>query len=286
MADEMASNTPPGPERASRETVGPSQQGPPGGTDAPQNPQRAAETVPRVELDKVIAQRQTAKEKVRHLTEQVEQLRARLRAMPGEAELGAFQDWKARLREAGLPPDQQQHDIGSISRRLREPLEARMEALRGRKDALERQLTDLLRDQELRIAAARVNAINPEQVVALLRGRVRMVETPEGRFVPEFAEADGEPMMAGGERVADAQRFVGLFLAMPENANLVRSTVAPGSGARQAGGAATRTDPVPRTRAEFLALPPERRRQVAGRMTRQQRDALLGRGSPDGAGYL
>jgi hypothetical protein len=278
--------TPGGASQDPRPAVDPAQQGSSGGADAPRNALGDQETVSRAEFDKVVRQRQAAKEKVRQLTTEVEQLLARLREAPNDEELRAFQDWKGLQQQAGMPPDQQVHDMQAIAQRIREPLKARIEDLHGRKDALERRLADLLRDQELRVAAVRANAINPEQVIALLRDRVRMTESADGRFVPEFVDRDGQPLFDGPQHVNDAQRFVDLFLAMPENANLVRSTVTPGSGAKQAGGPATYMDSIPRSKAEFLSLPPEERLAVANRMTRQQRDAILGRGSAEDGGYL
>jgi hypothetical protein len=257
-----------------------------GGAEAPQEALGDRGVVSRAEFSKVVGQRQAAKEKVRQLTAEVEELLARLHATPGEEELRAFQDWKRLQQEAGVPPAQQGQDLQAMAHRVRQPLKDRIEGLQRRKDALERRLMDLLRDQELRAAAARADAINPEQVVALLRDRVRMTETDDGRFVPEFADADGQPVFDGPQRVTDTDGFVNWFLSLPENANLVRSTVTPGSGAKPAGGLAVNLDSMPRTKAEFLSLPPDERLGVANRMTRQQRDAILGRDSSDGGGYL
>ena len=257
-----------------------------GGAEAPQNQLAEQSVVSRAEFNKVVGQRQAAKEKVRHLSTEVEQLLARFHAMPGEEELKVFQEWKDSQQKAGGIPAHQGQDVEAIADRVRQPLEARIEELRGRKDALKRRLTDLLRDQELRVAAARANAINPEQVVALLRDRVRITETDDGQYAPEFVDGSGQPAFVGSERVTETKRFVDQFLSMPENANLVRSTVTPGSGAKQSGGMAINTDLVPRTKVEFLALSPDQRRRVANRMTGRQRDVLLGKSSTDGGGYL
>jgi hypothetical protein len=260
----------------------------PGGAEAPPNePGDGGEMVCRAEFNKVVGQRQAAKEKVRQLTAELEQLSARLRAAPGQEELDAFQEWK-RLRQASDAAEGQ--PASSSSQQAERQAQAGGSTVlatsdsSARKDALERRLMDLLRDQELRAAAVRAHAINPEQVVALLRDRVRMVQTPDGRLEPEFLDP-GEPP-AGGQGPQDAQALVGLFLSRAENANLVRSMVTPGSGARQAGGLATHLDFMPRSKAEFLSLPSDQRLAVANRMTRQQRDAILGRTGSDGGGYL
>jgi len=267
-------------------TVGSTQQEPPGDADAPRNPLGTEARVSRAELNKVVGQRQAAKEKVRQLTAEVERLADLTREMPGDEELRAFREWKELRLGTDAPADENDGDTQAIARRARQPLTTRIEGLQQTKDALERRFMDLLRDQDLRVAAARANAINPDQVVALLRDRVRMVETDDGRFVPQFVGPDGQGAFDGPEPVRDTDRFVALFLATPENANLLRPTVTPGSGAKPAGGPAIPMDPTPRTKAEFLSLSPEERTRVAHQMTRQQRDTLLGRGPADDGGYF
>jgi len=280
---------------------------PSGEAEAPQNAPGAApdgaggpdaaepEVVSRAEFNKVVSQRQAAKEKVRQLTAQVDQLLARLGRMPERQGRPALQDGKPGRPSAEMetPADEQAADLQAAQEHLPDPVRSqavpadrRVEALRGRKEMLEKRLADLLADQELRVAAARANAINPDQVVALLRGRVRMIETAEGRYEAHFTAPDGQAAIDGGKPIRDARHFVDAFLALPENANLVRSTVIPGSGARQAGGVMTHMDPMPQSKAEFLALPPSQRLSVANRMTRQQRDGILGRSLADDGGYI
>jgi len=270
-------------------TGGPGGALPSGGAEAPQDalgepaegPVRSdgheGDVISRAEFNKVVGQRQTAKEKVRQLTAQVDQLTARLSRTDEQDEPITLPDGKA---------DSQATDLQAIEERLPGPVKAHIEDLRGRKETLEKRLADLLGDQELRVAAARAHAINPDQVVALLRGRVRMIEAADGRFEAHFLTSDGQAALDGDKPMRDARHFVDTFLALPDNANLVRSTVTPGSGARQAGGAMTHVDPMPQSKAEFLALPPSQRLTVANRMTRQQRDGILGRGSADEGGYL
>jgi len=289
------------------------------GAQAPQNEPGAAgegtdgrdaaepDVVSRAEFNKVVSQRQAAKEKVRQLTAQVDQLLARLGRMADQQASGpqgdrlALQDSKAGRQprqavspqggpqgsaEMEMPADAQAADLQAVQEHLPAPVQASVEALRGRKEMLEKRLADLLADQELRVAAARANAINPDQVVALLRGRVRMIETADGRYEAHFTAPDGQAAIDGGKPIRDARHFVETFLALPENANLVRSTVIPGSGARQAGGVMTHMDPMPQSKAEFMALPPSQRLTVANRMTRQQRDSILGRSFADDGGYI
>ncbi len=238
----------------------------------------ATDVVSRAEFNKVVGQRQTAKEKVRQLTAQVDQLMSRL----GRAD----QQDESQVAPEGQAGDSREADFQAIERELAEPVRARISELRGRKETLEKRLTDLLADQELRVAATRAHAINPDQVVALLRGRVQMIETADGRFESHFVSPDGQTALDGDKPFSDAQRFVDAFLAQPENTNLLRSTVTPGSGARPAGGAMTYTEPMPRSKAEFMALPPAERLAVANRMTRRQRDSILGRASADHGDYL
>ncbi len=285
---------------------GPGMAMPATGVDAPQNESGAAaegaggrdvadaDVVSRAEFNKVVGQRQTAKEKVRQLMAQVDQLLARLGRTPEQQASGpqgdrpALQDTKAGRpsAESETPADAQAADTQAAQEHLPAPARSHVEALRGRKEMLEKRLADLLADQELRVAALRANAINPDQVVALLRGGVRMIETADGRYEAHFTAPDGQAAFSGGKPIRDTRHFVDAFLALPENANLVRSTVIPGSGARQAGGVMTHMDPMPQSKAEFLALPPSQRLTVANRMTRQQRDGILGRSSADDGGYI
>jgi hypothetical protein len=291
MGDEYTSEAGVGPGGPPSQQVTPDTQTPgdsaqhesPGAAEAAPNEPGDGETVCRAEFNKVVGQRQAAKEKVRQLTAELEQLSARLGAAPGQEELDAFREWK-QLRQAGGAAGDQPASPSSPS--SQEPTRQDQAGDGGvRKDALERRLMDLLRDQELRAAAVRAHAINPEQVVALLRDRVRMVQAPDGRLEPEFLDA-GDPAAAGGQGPGDVQALVDLFLSRADSANLVRSMVTPGSGARQAGGLATHLDFMPRSKAEFLSLPSDQRLAVANRMTRQQRDAILGRTGSDGGGYL
>lgn len=286
MPDDIPDRPVAGPGEAPRPSADPSQHGTPVGADAPQTEPGPEEMVSRAELNKVVGQRQAAKDKIRQLTAEMEEVMDRLRGVPGEDELRAFRDWQARQKDSPVAFAQQGQDIEDIADRVQRPLKARIEDLCRHKDALERRLTDLLRDQELRAAAAHANAINPDQVVALLRDRVRMTETDDGRFLPRFLDADGQPVFIDGQPVTDTRTFVDLLLSMPENANLVRPTVTPGSGARQAGGVAINTESIPRTKAEFLSLPADQRLAVANRMTPRQRDAVLGRTAADGGGFL
>ena len=269
-----------------QEPVDSTQQESPGDADAPRNALGEEAMISRTEFNKVVGQRQAAKEKVRQLTAEAERLVGLLREMPGDEDLRAFREWKDLPQKTDAPAGENDQDAQAIARQARKPLRTRIEGLQQRKDTLERRLMDLLRDQDLRVAAARANAIHPDQVVALLRDRVRMVETDDGRFVPEFVDHDGNAVFDGPKRVRDTDRFVNLFLSAPENGNLLRPTVTPGSGAKQAGGPAIPMDSMPRTKAEFLSLSPEERIHVANRMSRQQRDALLGRGAADDGGYL
>lgn len=236
------------------------------------------DVVSRGEFNKVVGQRQAAKEKVRQLTAQVSDLLARLGEGSDAADAADSPDSE--------PPAAVEPCAGPEVEGLPEPVKTHIRELRGRKEALEHRLADLLTDRELRSAAVRAGAINPDQVVALLRSRVRMAEAPDGRFEARFADEAGQVAMDGETPIRDVRQFVESFLAMPENANLVRPTVLPGSGARQCGAAATPVDSMPLSKAEFLSLPPSQRLAVANRMSRRQRDSLLGRDRADGGGYI
>ncbi|MFW6145730.1 MAG: hypothetical protein ACOC7R_00185 [Planctomycetota bacterium] len=214
------------------------------GADAPAEPSR--DTVSRAELEKVIRQRQEARQ----------------RAREAEARL-------ATVEGAGDPDGSDE-----VRQQLQRKLADR-----------ESQLAALLRDEQLRAAAAKAGAINPDQVVGLLRARTRMEERPDGRLAPVFLNDRGDDAWDEDGPPADADAFVQRYLADPANANLLRATSTPGSGAKPVGGAPAEAD-VPRTLAEFHSLPADRRRDAAMQMTRRQREALLGLIKPGEDGYL
>ena len=275
----------PGPEPAGDVTAA----GGPEGSNA-----AARETVSRAELDKVIRERQAAKQRARSAETELAELRGRLEAletegatppggqtpppgaMPACGHAGAGSDGDGLIGDdmAASGQGTQLEPSASADAELRQRLAAR-----------EAQLAGLLRDQRLRAAAASAGAVNPDQVVVLLRGSVRMVEREDGQFAPTFLDDAGRPAVDEAGTPLDADRFVQAYLTRPENANLVRACTVGGSGARLAGSAGP-ADGLSHTLADFNALPPSRRRQAALRLSRQQREALLGLGGADRAGYL
>jgi len=120
--------------------------------------------------------------------------------------------------------------------------------------------------------------------VALLRHRVQMVNR-DGRFEPDFIDSDGQPLYDGnGNRVADARSFVQLFLALPENANLIKAGASPGSGAKP-GGVTSNPTGKPTSIAEWNALPQEKRDELAEEMTVEDWTRMGALGKPSGAKY-
>jgi hypothetical protein len=226
------------------------------GTDAPPDDDPAPETVSRAELEKVIAQRQQAKVRARRAEQRVAELQAELDAR-------------------GQQPAEDESSADDES----------AEALREQNAQLKHQLTGLLRDQALRAAAAAAGAIHPNQVVDLLRPRVRMEVGEDGRLVPTFLDADGRAMAEADGPIGDVPTFVSLFLSLPENANLVRAGVIPGSGARPGGGPAGPPGR-PRSLEEFHRLPQEQRLQWALEMGPEKLRALLGMGQGQDQGFL
>jgi len=226
------------------------------GADAPTGDGRARETVSRAELEKVIAQRQAAKARAREAEQKLAELEGRLQA--GGAD--------------GPPGEDREDDATTLT------------ALHDENQQLKRQLTNVLRDEGLRSAASAAGAINPDQVVALLRPRVRMDLAEDGHLALSFLGGDGRPI-ADDEAVPDVQALVSLFLSLPENANLVKANTTPGSGARPAGGAAgalTR----PRSLAEFNGLSEADRMQWALEMGPGKLRTLLGLGTAQDRGFL
>ncbi len=227
------------------------------GTDVHTGDGAAGEMVSRAELEKVIAQRQAAKTRARKAEQQLVELEARIGA--GEAEAS---------------PDEGREDT-----------RAQAQATEDENAQLKRQLTSVLRDQGLRAAAAAAGAVNPDQVVALLRPRVQMTLGEDGRLAPALLDEAGRPIADDDGAVPDVQTFVGLFLSLPENANLVRAGATPGSGARPAGGASG-PDTRPRSLDEFNGLSEERRMQWALELGPEKLRTLLGLGRSQDQGFL
>jgi len=230
------------------------------GTDVPDGDDDGREAVSREELAKVIAQRQAAKARARLAERRLAELQAGANADPDAADADAAAEAPADAGETG-------EDLRAENARLRE------------------QLTRVLRDQGLRAAAAAAGAVNPDQVVALLRPRVRMDPGPDGRFVPTLLDEEGRPMDDGEGPAGGLETFVGLFLSLPENANLVRAEATGGSGARPAGGQAL-PERRPRSLAEFNALPEARRLQWALELGPDRLRTLLGLEDGSDPGFL
>lgn len=247
-----------------------------GGPDGPKPQDPAPETVSRAEMEKVVGERQAAKERARKAEELSTELQKELGTMPLAEELDAFRKWNddknARAREKAIKDG----DVEAIEKGVREPLQGKLAEKDQVIDRQGAQLKNILCDQALRKAAESANAHNPDQVVSLLRHRVKMEPADNGEFRPQFLAVSGVPACDdNGERITDAEGFVGQYLQLPENANLVKSSAKPGSGAAPAGG---QVDPnrIPATLEEFNALPPEKKVEVSQKMTSAQRRDLAG----------
>lgn len=284
MADE-ANAAAPG--AAGGKPDGESQQPSPGGSDDSKTKPdegNAKETVSRAELDKTIGERQAAKDRARKAEERATQAETELarRPDPESDEFKAYEAWREDRDAAETKAAIEQGDADKLVQKAREPLQKQNEELVKERDGYKGQLTALLRDRGLEEAATRAGALNPKQVAALLRHRVKMVRDDTGQFAPTFMDEDGGGLFDADGPVTDMQKFVAAYLGLPENANLVKATAAPGSGAKPEGGGAPAADGIPQTLAEFNKLTPEQRRDVAARMTKPQRDAMLGQGAAAG----
>ena len=240
---------------------------------------RAKDMVSRAEMEKVIGERQAAKERARTLEAQLAEVNQKLTALPPAEQLEAFGKWQADKDAQARDQAIKQGDVEAIETRVKEPLLKQIKAAQDRAEALKAQLTVINRDNALLSAAQEAGALNPKQVVQLLRSRVRMSETPQGQFVPEFLDDDGQRMYdANAQHVADAKTFVGMFLSLPENANLVKAQAAAGSGAKAQTGQGQQNKP--RSLEEFNALNPEARARIAGDMTLEDWAAMGLTGGP------
>jgi len=246
-----------------------------------QQDQSTERTFSKAEFDEVVSQRQAVKESLRQTQTRLEDIQGKLSGIPSADDLRAFNEWKATQDKAATDKAIAAGDIASIEAKLREPLEARIAALTDGNVALKGQLTGVLRDSALKAAAAAANALNPTHVVTMLQPRVRMVESADGHFVPDFRDADDQPIYNGdGQRVTDMQEFVNRFLSHPDNAYLVRSNVAPGSGAKPAGGGTQSASTV--TMQSLQNMTPAQREEKLASMT----DAEVAAMAPDRRGRL
>lgn len=261
---------------------------PDGSETTPAEGTPAPETVSKADLDDAIGRRQAALDRARTAEADLAEANKKLAEVPSPDELSAYQAWKAdadaQERDAAI----KKGDVESLEAKIREPLVAQIKAKDEKIASLEGQLTTVLVDAALSTAATDAGAHNPEQVVALLRPRVQMKATETGQYVPQFMDVDGQAAFdANGQRVADAGVFVKLFLALPENANLVTATLSPGSGAQPPGAPPQPQQAgMPRTLEEFNALPAEKKAEVARSMTPEQRQAFLGVQQPAKGGYI
>lgn len=234
--------------------------------------------VPQAKFDEAIGTRQAAKERANKAEAELAEMKAKLAAMPDPEALKEFQAWKADGAAQARDKAMKDNDVEAIENGVRKPLQAQIESLKTTLTNRNAQLSSVLRGQALRAAATECGAHNPSQVVMLLRDRVRMTEQSDGNFVPEYLDAEGQPAFDGqSQRITDAKVFVELFLAQPENANLITSKAVPGSGATPAGGQQQTGDEVlPTTAEEFNALPPEKRAEVAAKLGAEGIKKILG----------
>ena len=251
-----------------------------------QSPEGTQDVVSRAELDKVIGERQAAKEATRRLNQQLADMQEKVRAMPDSDTLQAFQEWRKQQDEQAKAQAIEKGDVEALERRLRETFTKQSEAKDAKIRAFSEQLTQRTRDTALLEAETAASAYNPSQVVKLLRERVRMVELSDGTLAPEFLDSDLKtPAFDGsGNRVTDAKAFVNLFLSHPDNANLVRSTARPGPGAKPQGTANRTGKPV--SKDEFNALSDDEKARVAATMSTDEIRSLMGIGPAKSDGFL
>jgi len=245
------------------------------------------EMIAKAEFDKVVGQRQAGKHRIQTLEQQLAEVSGKLDTMPSAEALQAFEVWNADRDAADRNKAIKAGDVETLERKIREPLEKQISTKDTKIGSLGSQLKNILCDQALREAAEKANAHSPSQVVALLRHRVKMEEMADGRFAAQFLDEDGQAAYdPNAQRITDAQVFVDQFLALPSNANLIKSTAAPGSGAKQAGGGVTTSERIPTTVAEYANLSPEQQEEVRSKLTREQRLKLLGHETDKPRGFV
>ena len=267
--------------------AGDPQQTPTGPPDGGKDPQ-ALDTVSRAELEKVIGERQAAKERSRTVEQQLAELQKNTKLGIDDEQYKVFQEWQTNRSQADKDKAIKTGDVQAIEDGVRKPLQEKLTAKDQRIVRLEGQLTSLLKNQALMVAATAANAVNPDQVVGLLQHRVRIVaDAATGQFQPEFLGLDGESRMydGNGNPVTTAETFVKMYLGLPDNSNLVKAATAAGSGAKPTGGAAD-SRISPQTLEAYNALPVEERERIAKGMTPEQMKEFLGIPQPGKGGFL
>ncbi len=284
----MAEETPQGnqPGQAGDPTAA-AQQPQAGEPDGKQKAPEAQDVVSRAELEKVIGERQSLKERLRASDQRVAELQGDPRLKIEPERIKALDDLEAKQDAAARDKAMKEQDVEAIESRVREPMQKQIDALQTRGQVRNDQITALLKTQALKVAATAANAVIPDQVVGLLQDRVRMVEdAATGQFRPEYFDAENQPMYDGnGQRIADADTFVKAFLALPDNSNLVKANTPPGSGAQPTGGP-TNNRGAPTSVEAFNALPEAERAEAAQSMTAEQIDAAAGVVKAGTAGHL
>ena len=182
----------------------------------------ARDTVSRAELEKVIRERQAAKERARAAEAELAATRKKLAAADAGDQptresppAGQHPDGDGRAAEARRNAPTRPDDNATGPAQDDIPGRPSQSDLEARLRSRELQLASLLRDQQLRAAAEAAGAVNPDQVVALLRTRVVMEESANGEFIPSFLDERGRSLVDANGAPPDADAFVGEFLLGP-----------------------------------------------------------------------
>ena len=234
----------------------------------------AQSMVSRDELNKVVGERQAAKEARRAAEEANAKLLEQVKGMPSADDLELLTQIKAERADAARKAALKEGDADAIAAAARKPVEAERDELRQDNVRLTAQLTTLLRDQKLdsAIRQSELAPIAPDVVRDALRQRVQM-ERSNGEYVAAFTSGDGQPLYNPAGKVTEMQEFVDIYLR--EHPNLCKAKTTPGSGARPQGGS-THAEGKPHTLTEFNALADDKRMEVAMNMSPEERDAMLG----------
>jgi hypothetical protein len=248
------------------------------------------DSVSRAELDKAIARRQDALKRAQDAEARLVEMHTSLTNMPSEEDLTLLAETKAKRAEAARNKALKEGDADAIAaqaaKEAQAPLIGKVTQLEDRLAKRDEQLAKVLRDDALLKAAVTAGAVNPQQVVELLRPRIKMAEQPDGTFGVVPLSPSGLPLQDAEGLVTDVNRFVTGYLSDPLNANLVKATATHGSGAKPSGGSPAPPDGKPRTLDEFNALPEDQRAAVAVSMTKAERHAMFGIGPKASQGFL
>ena len=233
-------------------------------TDDPKNDpkDKDVDKVDRAELQKVIAQRQALKRKLREQESKLSELEGlasdyedlKKKATEFETLKEEFDRIKAAEEEKELANKSKaereairiRKELEAMKTRFEEEINSKIKELESRETEISNlrseisNLQSIKLENEIRDAAVKADAYNPNQIVKMLKGNFEYDEDTGDFIFPIYKTVKGERVLADWK---DVGAYVSEFLSDEDNSNLVRSKVRSGTGARvsNSGGGRTST---------------------------------------------